>query len=335
MGGDPFMPRRERRTVKLSVIIDTYNSGAFVVEAVESVLSQGYRGDVEITVVDDGSTDDTRQRLDAYTSRIGYVRKENGGQLSALNRGFSLATGEVILLLDGDDLWLPGKLARVADAFAADPSLGLVHHKMLFIGKEGELVDREGSPTERPVYTPNPRNAASGDLRRRMRLQGLRYLYAPCSGLAISRKAMEAIRPLPEAYRINADAFVAMPTGLIFPVLYLPEPLGCFRIHGANSSRVHPDYLEASLALGYMKGYYEHANRVLERVEGTGGLVPEAGWGYVKYISAAEARRPVCYVPRMLGAVARSRSLSLGEKVRAVVWVGARAVERSFKRRKV
>src|SRR5467141_2905334 len=97
-----------------SVLIDTYNYGEFIEEAVSSALAQDFPPEQrEILVVDDGSTDDTQERLRKFGEAIRYLRKPNGGQASAFNFGFEHACGEVIALLDADDVWLPEKLGRV------------------------------------------------------------------------------------------------------------------------------------------------------------------------------------------------------------------------------
>ena len=141
---------------------------------------------------------------------------------------------------------------------------------------------------------------------------------------------MEAIRPLPEErFRINADAFIAMPASLLFPVLFLQEPLGCFRLHGRNSSFSHADSSPAR-ALDYLLGYYEHANRTLSR-SGLPPLDPIMGWEYIKAKSAVEGRRPIHYFPRAASAIVRNEALSGGEKVKALAWVGSRALERSLR----
>ena len=96
---------------KVSVVIPTYNSSQFIVETLESVFAQTYK-DYEIIVVDDGSTDNTKEVLQPYTSRIKYIYKENGGPASARNVGIKSAQGEYIAFLDSDDRWLPEKLEK-------------------------------------------------------------------------------------------------------------------------------------------------------------------------------------------------------------------------------
>jgi glycosyltransferase involved in cell wall biosynthesis len=94
---------------RVSAIIPTYNRKAFVLEAVASVLAQGY-GDYELIVVDDGSEDGTREAIAHYGGGVRYAYQKNQGVSSARNRGLELAEGEFIAFLDSDDLWLPEKL---------------------------------------------------------------------------------------------------------------------------------------------------------------------------------------------------------------------------------
>lgn len=96
-------------SVAVSVIIPTYNRATLVKEAVESVLRQTYR-DVELIVVDDGSTDDTEAALRQFGDAIRYVKQPNRGMSSARNHGIALARGRYVALLDSDDIWLEDKL---------------------------------------------------------------------------------------------------------------------------------------------------------------------------------------------------------------------------------
>src|SRR5208283_2367398 len=93
----------------VSVVIPTYNCGRYICETVESALGQTY-SPVEIIVVDDGSTDDTRERLTTYGDRVRYIYQQNTGPAVARNRGVQDAQGDWIAFLDADDLWLPYRL---------------------------------------------------------------------------------------------------------------------------------------------------------------------------------------------------------------------------------
>lgn len=105
----------------VSVIIPTYNRGWVVAEAVESVLGQDYAGPLELIVVDDGSTDHTPEILAGFAERIRVIRQENRGVSAARNRGIDAASGELIALLDSDDLWLAAKLSRQVEFFRRHP----------------------------------------------------------------------------------------------------------------------------------------------------------------------------------------------------------------------
>ena len=105
----------------VSVIIPTYNRGWILTEAIDSVLAQDYK-DFELIVVDDGSTDNTREILDTYGQDIIVLRQANKGVSAARNRGIAAAGSQLVAFLDSDDLWLPGKLWRQVDFFNLNPA---------------------------------------------------------------------------------------------------------------------------------------------------------------------------------------------------------------------
>jgi glycosyltransferase involved in cell wall biosynthesis len=100
-----------KEQVLVSAIIATYNRAYIVCEAIESILNQTYKN-VEIVVVDDGSTDDTQGKLKQYDSRIRVVYQENAGPAAAWNRGIRESRGEIITFLGSDDIWLPTFVER-------------------------------------------------------------------------------------------------------------------------------------------------------------------------------------------------------------------------------
>ncbi len=95
---------------KVSVIIPTYNRERYVVKAIDSILNQQY-DDHEIIVVDDGSTDNTKEKLESYRGKITYIYQVNSGVSAARNAGFQNAEGEWLAFLDSDDEWLPDYLS--------------------------------------------------------------------------------------------------------------------------------------------------------------------------------------------------------------------------------
>ncbi|MGA6957802.1 MAG: glycosyltransferase family A protein, partial [Candidatus Acidiferrales bacterium] len=95
----------------VTVLIDTYNHERFIEEAIVSVLEQDFpQSDMEVLVVDDGSTDRTPEIVAKFEPRVRLIRKANGGQASAFNAGIPQACGEIVSFLDGDDWWARNKL---------------------------------------------------------------------------------------------------------------------------------------------------------------------------------------------------------------------------------
>lgn len=127
----------------ISVVIPTYNSAAFVVSAVESVLSQELEP-AEIIVVDDGSTDDTVDALGPYRESIRYITQPNSGPAVARNRGVDAAQSDWIAFLDADDVWVPCKLRKQLGCMEANPRAGLIHSAFLYWDdRTGEKYDRK------------------------------------------------------------------------------------------------------------------------------------------------------------------------------------------------
>jgi glycosyltransferase involved in cell wall biosynthesis len=111
---------KQAKNPKVSVIIPTYNRGWILREAIDSVLAQDHR-DYELIVVDDGSTDDTRQILGSYGRDIVVLQQPNRGVSGARNRGIAESRAPLVAFLDSDDLWLPQKLTRQVAFFQSKP----------------------------------------------------------------------------------------------------------------------------------------------------------------------------------------------------------------------
>jgi glycosyltransferase involved in cell wall biosynthesis len=121
---------------KVSIIIPTYNSAEYIAETLDSAFAQTYKN-CEIIVIDDGSTDNTKEVLQSYMSKIKYIYKENGGVSSARNVGIENAEGEYIAFLDSDDIWLPEKLEKQMERFKSEPDLGLVYSDCIRFNENG------------------------------------------------------------------------------------------------------------------------------------------------------------------------------------------------------
>ena len=117
---------------KVSVIIPTYNRACFLEDAVNSVLSQKYR-DLELIVVDDGSTDHTQRVLSSYSNCLTYLFQEHRGVSAARNRGIAHARGDYLAFLDSDDLWLPDKLSLQMEFLQQHPKARICYTEEIWI----------------------------------------------------------------------------------------------------------------------------------------------------------------------------------------------------------
>ena len=207
----------------VTALIDTYNHERFIAEAIESVLAQDFpAADMEIIVVDDGSTDSTPQIAARYPERIRYIRKENGGQASALNLGFSEARGEIVAMLDGDDLWKPGKVRRVVEEFQRSPHIAVVYHPhdAWLQGSTLVVEDRSFFP-----------------VRGRMPLEAealLRYGDYGTSEISLRKPLAAAMFPIPGQLWIYADSYLVFLAVFAGEVVGVPEALTRYRCHDAN-----------------------------------------------------------------------------------------------------
>ena len=100
----------------LTILINNHNYATYLRESTDSALEQTYPR-IEVVVVDDGSTDESAEIIRSYGDRIVPVFKSNGGQASAFNAGFAHSTGDIICLLDSDDVFEPQKAAEIVNAY--------------------------------------------------------------------------------------------------------------------------------------------------------------------------------------------------------------------------
>jgi len=135
---------------KVSILIPSYNSAHFLPTSIESALSGTYQ-DFEIIVIDDGSSDDTKDLvqsfIDEYPHKIRYIWQENMGLARARNTGIRQSQGEYLALLDADDKWLPCRLEEGVKILDADHSIGLVHGNITYI----DIDDKEMGTPKRDI----------------------------------------------------------------------------------------------------------------------------------------------------------------------------------------
>lgn len=209
----------------LSVLIDTYNHQRFIDQAVRSVLEQDFpANEREILVVDDGSTDDTRELLRKFEPGVRVIRKTNGGQASAFNAGIPECRGEIIAFLDGDDWWAPGKLRAVRQVFASDEAVGLVGHAIVEVLSDG---------TKR-IVAPEKNERLRLDSIAAARVFRLRKSYLGTSRMALRTELAKRILPIPEELVIEADEYLFTLAAGMSQMVILKDALTNYHIHGGN-----------------------------------------------------------------------------------------------------
>jgi glycosyltransferase involved in cell wall biosynthesis len=210
--------------MRVSIVINNHNYGAFVGACIESALTQTY-GPIEIIVVDDGSTDHSCKVLETYRDRIKLIYKENGGQGSALNHGFHACTGDIIFFLDADDVLAPECVETVLPAFT--DGICKVHFNL-------EVVDGQGQQLA-PLFHKTP--LVQGDLLQNTLNTGL-VDSMPMSGNAFHRSFLEKVLPMDEGpWRRSADVYLFNLATLFGKIGAIDAPLGGYRVHGRNVSK--------------------------------------------------------------------------------------------------
>ncbi len=208
----------------VTILINNYNYGRFLRDAIDSALNQTY-ANTEVIVVDDGSTDGSREIIASYGDRIVPILKDNGGQASAFNAGFAASHGEWVFLLDADDVFLPDKTQRILDLAEQSPQAGLIAHNP-------EHFDACGAPME--FLSPPIRERKLVDERELSRRGRQTARLGATSNFCFRRDVLREMLPMPEEVRICADAYLSAVARSLTLVLQTPERLGKQRLHGEN-----------------------------------------------------------------------------------------------------
>lgn len=231
--------------VFVSIVITNHNYGTYVARAIESALAQTYPR-LEVIVIDDASTDGSRDVISRYADRVTPLFNAHSGQLGSTNAGFAHTRGDIVIFLDADDVLYPDAVARHV-ARLKQP--GTVKSQGVL-----RVVDADG----RPVHGQVPvRLSPAGDYRERFMQYGPRaYFGAFTSGNAWHRRFLERVMPLPEQRigLLGPDGYLGAVDALFGRIEVVDGAVGDYRVHGCNigpvAYRFDADYLRARL-LGF------------------------------------------------------------------------------------
>jgi glycosyltransferase involved in cell wall biosynthesis len=220
--------------ILVSVIINNYNYGRFLKDAIDSVINQTYTP-CEIIVVDDGSTDDSHQIMEKYENKIISLIKQNGGQASAFNSGFARSQGEIICFLDADDVFESDKVEEIVSSLKQYPEADWCFHPVKLVDSSGKAINPEITYGASNIYDIRP-YITQGKLRDKLPFQG-----PVTSGMCFKRTLLNELLPMPEEIKITSDDYLKYAAfGLSKGVCLLKE-LALQRIHNNNAYTLRTD----------------------------------------------------------------------------------------------
>jgi glycosyltransferase involved in cell wall biosynthesis len=198
----------------VSIVTPTYNQADFLRETIESVISQDYPR-IEYLVIDDGSTDSTRQILAEYDGRVHWESRENRGQTPTINEGWERSTGDIVTWLNSDDLLLPGAVTTAVNYLREHPEVGIVFGDTMFTAADGTDIERS-KPREQFDY-------------REFVLKCENPIAQPSA--FIRRSVVEDVGLLDPFFYYFMDWDFWLRAGVRHRIEYFPELLSTYRLH--------------------------------------------------------------------------------------------------------
>ena len=271
--------------MKASIVINNYNYARFLSQAIESALAQDHR-DIEVIVIDDGSTDNSAEVIRAYGNRIISVFKENGGQSSCYYRGFQVASGDLVLFLDADDYLHAQCISGVIDNWKE----GCVKAHFYL-----DVVDENGVRLDTVV--PSGRLSSGTTPLKMMRLFGA-YCSPPGSGNVYGRDFLNKILPMQndtefhrfEAMHFGGDSVPILAAPFFGTIAAIPQILGFYRRH-TNAAGGVTSTFQPETSMRILKKEYEK------------DMIRDRAWRFVarqaqtpKLPEPSRLKRQMCYL---------------------------------------
>lgn len=175
----------------VSVIIPVYNKAHFLPDTLKSVFAQNYK-DIEVIIVDDGSTDNVLSAVEPYKNKVKFVRQSNMGVSLARNKGIQIASGDFVCFLDADDVFLPEKIKRQIDYFEQHPECDLVYTNGIVVDQKGNRVC-DGCVQRKTGY--------SGDVFRELLIRN----FITTSSVMVRKEKILFQEPFKQKYKASQD----------------------------------------------------------------------------------------------------------------------------------
>lgn len=217
---------------KVSVIMPTYNRADFIKESILSVLKQNFKN-LEIIIVDDGSSDNTRQIINSIKDeRIIYIYQKNKGRSAARNKAIEVARGKYLAFLDSDDLFMPGKIKKQFEFLEKNLDYGMVYTSALNINEKGEVMDVDYKATK------------SGNIYQDIAFYIPLVITLPT--VMVKKKIVVSLHGFDEKMRRFEDTDMWRRIAKRYRIYAMKEPLTKIRAHRGNRME-HPEKLIRAL----------------------------------------------------------------------------------------
>ncbi len=208
---------------RVSVIIPTYNRASLLPQAVESVLGQSFK-DLELIIVDDGSTDNTREVVAGFSGPITYLYQKNQGRSAARNNGYKISKGEYICFLDSDDLFSDEKIKKQVELLDAFKDVGLAYCDYRIINHRGEVIPKTDNFSRQVLQ--------KGAIFRSL----LYFCYVPLVSVIIRRECIIKEGGFNKDCEPAEDYDWLLRMTKIYQAGFVEEPLCSYRRHEGNTS---------------------------------------------------------------------------------------------------
>jgi len=274
---------QESQKPTVSVIIPTYNRANLITDTINSVLSQTYKN-YEIIIIDDGSTDNTKEVLSPYMNKIAYIYQDNQGASAARNTGIRYAKGEYIAFLDSDDLWLPFKLEKQVKILKKHKDVYLVYSNISYCDVTGTFIK----------IAHNPRMICSGYIPEKVLLWKVQCGHPPT--WLIRKSCFKEIGYFDTSFKMSEDREMSIKLAMKYEIYGIKEPLTIVRQHspsqrlGRSPAEEREHYYFKFLDLLFSK-YHDSSFIIKNKKKLIGGYYAYAGRAYLRDMNIPLAKK--------------------------------------------